>query len=350
MAVNRITEDDISDRVVEDFENEQSTLVFPINVHESLAASSGLKKGEKVGIIVSFWIFGCLILAWFLAGWLRGITPTYYGWITFAVELILQLTVGMYILRFALDERAVFAEMSNDNKSFASYFKIYREIKAEDGSKYPFDVIEFDDGSYGVYLQCRLGHNTQRRSEATYEAHKAITDILNKSNLPRKIYYHSEVFKNSQAAQDLSKILTRIEDNTLFTAYRDIIMNYLSIAEDESNVLCVTYLIYAPNRIAKDDFVTTMHNVFNALERDETVYREIAALRYEEIVEFLRHYYRLEVLDMGLIRAYAASKKSINCSVSILKIYGSSGKVFVNDEYKKLSSELISQFGLEKAK
>ena len=43
-------------------EIEYDALTFPINVHESLQAASGMRKGEKVGIIVSFWLFGCFIL------------------------------------------------------------------------------------------------------------------------------------------------------------------------------------------------------------------------------------------------------------------------------------------------
>lgn len=339
---------DIEDRSPNEEKNEQAKLIFPINVHESMQASSGLKKSEKVGIMVGFWVFGCAVLGWFLLGWLRTIIPGAYGWVTLLVEIVLQLTVGVYILRFAMDERAVFQEMNNSDQSFANFFKIYREIVSEDGSKYPFDIIEFDDGSYGVFIQCRLGHNTQRRSDATYEAHKAVDAVLNKAGLPRKIFYHNEIFKSSQAAQDLRDSLKKIEDPVLFNSYREIIQNYLSITDDEANVLCVTYLVYATNRIAKDELIATMHNVFNMLERDETVYREITAMRYDEIVEFLRHYYQLEILDMGIIRAHVAAKKAtFNCTVSVLKIYGDSGKIYTSEEFKKLNDEVLKQFGLD---
>lgn len=340
-------DEDLAPRAVEEEESEERRLVFPINVHESLQSSRGLKKGEKVGIIVSFWIVACGLLAWFLAGWLRTVVPQYYLWIVLLIEVTLQLTVGVYILRFALDERSVFAEMNNRDLSFASYFKIYREIISEDGSKYPFDIIEFDDGSYGVFLQCRLGHNTQRRSDATYDVNRTVVDILNKASMPRKVFYHTEMFKNSQAAQDLRDILRGIEDPDLFGPYREIVQNYLRIAEDESNVLAVTYLLYAPTRIAKDDLLANMNNILNTLEADETVFREVSTLQYDEIVEFLRHYYRLEVLDMGLIRATIAQRKSgFNCSVTVLKLYGQSGKIYANDDFKKLNAEVMKEFGL----
>ena len=326
---------------------DQDKLVFPINVHDSLQSSAGLKKGEKMGLILSFWVFGCAILGWFLASWLRTILPGYYFWVVLAVEVLLQLTVGVYVLRFVLDERSMFAEMENQNQSFATYFKIYREIKTHDGAKYPFDILEFDDGSYGVFLECRLGHNTQVRSNNTYATNKGLVEILNKSGLPWKTFYCNESFKSSDAAQDLRDILKGISHPELFIAYRDIVQNYLSIAQDESNVVCATYLIYAPTRVAKDELLSTMSQVFTTLTRDETVYRQITALPYEGIVEFLRKYYCLEVLDMGLIRAHIASKKnSYSCAVTVLKIYGKSGKIYAREDFHKLADEILSRDGL----
>lgn len=331
-------------------EQEVPSLTFPINVHDSLQASAGLRKGEKVGIIVSFWIFGCALLAWFLAGWLRTVIPQYYIWIVILAELVLQLTVGIYILRFALDERSTFAELSESDLSFANYFKIYKEIKVEDGSRYPFDLLEFDDGSYGVFLQCRFGHNTQRRSDATYIANKSIVDLLNKSAMPYKIFYHNESFNTSQAAQDLRNTLKGIKDPTLFSTYRDLLQNYLRIADEESNVPCTTFVIFAPTRIAKDELISVMNKIFVALEKDETTYRETTVMKYDQIVEFLRTYYRLEVLDMGIIRAHIATKKNkYNCPVKVLKLYGKSGKIYTSDEFKRLQHEIISDGGLEKA-
>ena len=348
MPIMPVGSDDLGRHGGSQQESEFDSLIFPINVHESLQASSGLRKSEKVGIIVAIWVVLCLILGWILAGWLRTIVPDYYGLLVILIELALQLTVGVFILRYALDERAMFAEMKDTDKSFATYFKIYKEIRASDSAKYPFDVLEFDDGSYGVFLECRLGFNTQLRSDNTYYANKAVIELLDKAGLPRKIFYHNESFKTSQAAQDLRDLLNNIKDPKLFAVYRDIVQNYLQMAEEQSNVLCATYIVYAPTRIAKDELVSLVNQVFLALEKDETVYRQVSALTYDEIVEFLRHYYRLEVLDMGLIRAHIAEKKaSYNCPVKVLKIYGRSGKIYANEDFRKLNLEIRSTGGLD---
>lgn len=341
-------DNDINSRRKVDLDQEEDRLVFPINVHESLKAASSLNKGEKTGLVLSLWIFGCAVLAWVLAGWLRQVVPQYYIWIVIAVIIALQLTVGVYVLRFAMDERSIFSEMNANKDSFATYFKIYKEIKSKEGSKYPFDLLEFDNGNYGVFIECRLGHNTQLRSEGTYYVNKSIVEILNKAGLPWKTFYHNESFKSSEAAQDLRDILKGIEDPELFTVYRDILQNYLDIAEDESNVVSVTYLIYATTRIAKDELLPVVNQIFTLLEKEDTVYRQVSCLKYDEIVEFLRHYYRLEVLDMGLIRAHIATKKNtFNCPVSVLKLYGRSGKSYSRDEFYKLNEEILATNGLD---
>lgn len=324
-------------------------LVFPLNVHESLKSSGGLKKGEKTGIAISFWLFGCSVLGWFLLSWLQSVLPDYYIIVTILVEVLLQLTVGVYLLRFVLDERALFQEVEKKDTSFAQYFKIYKEIISEDGSKLPFDVIEFNDGSWGAYLQLRLGFNTNARSDNTYHANHRLVEILNKAGLPRKTFYHNETFKTSQAADDLRNILSSIKDPKLFESYRAVVQNYLNIAEDESNVLCVTHLIYAQTRVQKDEFVATMTSIVAALTRFETVYREIQVLQYDEIVSFLQSYYKLAVLDMGQVRAGAAmAKKEFSANAChVLKLYGASGKIYANKEFKQLSSEIMKQSGLD---
>lgn len=330
---------------------ESERLVFPINVHESLRASSGLKRGEKIGIIVSFWLFGCAIIGWILAGWLMSVLPDWYIQITLLVEIVLQLTVGVYILRFALGEKSLITEVENHDTSFAEYFSIYRGIKSTDSVKFPFDILEFTNGDYGVFIECRLGHNTQLRSGNTYEANKAVFDILNKANMPRKVFYHNEQFKSSRSAQDLRDILSNIKDPALFEAYRDIVQNYLSIAEEEGNTLCVTYIIYATTRIAKDDLVSIVRKVIDALTRDDNVYREVSILHYDEIIEFLRVQYRLEVIDMGLVRTDNAIRKTkYNCPVHVLALKGRSGKVYKNEEFFNLQKEIISDYGLEAVK
>lgn len=323
-------------------------MVFPLNVHESLKSAGGLKKGEKTGIIVSLWLLVCGILGWFLMSWLQTIM-SHYILVTLIAELLFNATVGVYLLRFILDEKAMFQEIEKRDLSFAQYFKIYRELKTGDGSPLPFDVIEFNDGSYGAFIQLRLGFNTNLRSNNTYEANRNFADSLNKAGLPHKTFYHNEQFKTSQAAEDLRQILAGIKDPKLFDSYRSVIQNYLELAENESNVLCVTHLVYAQTRIQKDDFIDTMNALIAILERFETVYREISVLKYDDIVNFLQDYYKLDVLDMGLVRAnIALTKKDYqSTSVHVLKLYSKSGKIYTNKEFKQLRTEILKQDGLE---
>lgn len=326
-------------------------MIFPLNVHESLKSSGGLKKSEKTGIIVSIWLLVCGVLGWFLMSWLQSILPSYYIMITLLVEVALQLTVGVYLLRFVLDEKAMFQEVEKRDLSFAQYFKIYREIVAEDGSALPFDVIEFNDGSYGVYIQLRLGFNTNVRSNNTYVTNHQFIEAINKAGLCHKTYFHNEQFKSSKAADDLRQILNGIRDPKLFNSYRAVVQNYLELAENESNVLCVTHLIYAQTRIQKDEFVDNMNSLLAILDRLETVYREITVLKYDDIVSFLQDYYKLDVLDMGLVRANIAltKKESVASSVRVLKLYSKSGKIYTNKEFHQLKADILKQDGLEGA-
>lgn len=342
--------DGLEDRpspVGEQSDDTSQQLVFPFNVHESLAASGGLKKGEKTSIVISFWIFGCVVLAWVLGGWLRQIAPSYYFWIIIGIEIVLQLTVGTFLLRWVLDERTLFSEMENSNNTFAKYFGIYHELISEQGAPYPFDVMEFTDGSHGVYIQLLLGYCTNQVSVATYEVNKAIQTMINKSGMSYEILYANERFGNSSAAEELRKTVKGVSDPRLFKVYRDVVQGILNIADEESNTLSTTYVINAKTRIQKEELVQLVTNILNLIAAEETVYREAVTLSYDDIVELYRTYYKLDVLDMGLIRVHAVQRKNISCALKLLKVYGKSGRVYSTQDMQKLKSDILKTHGLE---
>lgn len=328
-------------------EYDEDKLIFPINVTESLKASGSLKKGERNGIIISFWVFGCALLAWVLAGWLRQILPQWYLLIVIGVEVALQLTVGLFLLRFVLDERTMMMEASGQDNSFARYFSIYHEVIAEEGSTYPFDFIEFSDGSYGVYIQFLLGYNTNQASEATHEVNTLIPRLINRSGMGYRIFYSNEKFGNSASADEMRKGVGKISDPRLFKAYRDIVQGLLQTANEESNVVCTTYVIYAKTQIQKDELATLVNNILNVVRGSETAYREVSVLDYSSIVEFYRNYYKLDVLDMGMVRAHQVQKKKIACTLKVLKIYGKSGKVYTTGDYSALQKFILDSDGLK---
>lgn len=326
---------------------ERDGLVFPINVHESLAASNGLKQREKRGIILSFWVVGNLILIWFLAGWLRQLIPQYYFLIVVLAELFLQATVGTFLLRFILDEGTMISEMQSKDNSFAKYFGIYHEHLAEEETAYPFDTIEFADGSYGVYIQCLMGYNTNRASANTYTVNGEIQQLINKSGMSHRVVYSNEKFSNSSAAAELRKVVAGVEDPKLFKAYREILQGLLVTANEQSNVMCTTYIIYAKTRIQKEDLRPLVDQILGVVRSEETAYREVVTLSYQDIVEFYRNYYKLDVLDMGLIRVHQAAKKAVSCPVKVLKVYGKSGKVYTTPDFNKTKKQVLQDFGLE---
>lgn len=327
----------------------EEQLIFPVNVHESLAASGSLKKNERNGIIISFWVFGCCLLAWFLAGFLRGITPRYYVILTIGVELLLQGTVGVMLLRIILDESTAAMELSKQNNSFARYFGVYHEIRAAEGTKYPFDVMEFADGSYGVYIQLLLGYNTDNISTTTYEINKLIQRTINKAGIEHRVLFSNERFSASKSAEKMRSTIAGISDPKLFAAYREVVQGLLETANAESNVVCATYILYAKTQIQKDELTRVVELITTAVNTADSVYREVNVLEYPEIVEFYRIYYKLDIIDMGLIRVHQVQKKRAVCPIKVLKVYGESGKIYSTDNFSKLQQAILDSDGLKQA-
>ena len=335
----------VSNNENSNIENEDG-LIFPINVHESLRASGGFKPGEKAGVILSLWVFFNVVLAWVVASFLRTITPQYYGWITFALIVILQLTVGVYILMWITDSSGITVESSNDT-SFANYFRIYKnsEIILNDS----YSVLEYDDGSYGLFLQCRMGYNTDMKSKATWNANREIASLLLNYGMSYNIVYANEQFKSSKDCEALLNQLTRIEYGKLFEAQRDILQNLLDISEQQSNVQCFTVIIYASTQIQKDSLPSLIKKIETTFVTNDTCYRECKFLSGNEMLEFLQYYYGLEVLDMGMLRAVSSrTRGSSDGILKVVKLYNENGRVFSGNT--DINEELINAAGLRRMK
>lgn len=333
---------------LEDEQNNSDHMIFPLNIHESLNASTGLSQSEKNGIIISFWIVGCLILMWFCAIFLKSIIPNFYIQITILIIVILNLTVGVLLLRFLLDDRSIMNEYQNiGNNSFANYFRIYRDTELEINNKY--GIIEYDDGTYAAILRLRMGYNTDEKAANTWTLNRDAFRIIAKAGFPYQIISESEFFRESDSCDLMLDKLTQIDDPMLFKAQKDIIKEILDIAENESNVPITHILIYAPTQILRDDLpqlITRLERHYASLD---SCFRDIKFLDNDEIIAFLRSYYQLEVLDMSLLRAQTViNDLSIGDSFKVLRLYGMNGKVYSTQSLINIHKDIIRQTGIKK--
>lgn len=335
--------------IIRENENEDS-LVFPLNVYDSVTSRGSMSKSEKNGILFSFWVAGSLAAGWLLAGILRGVFPNHYLLATVVIELVVQFFAGSFVLRLLVDEETLQAEVNKTDTNFARFFDIYHERCTSEGASFPYDMIEFNDGSYGVYIRQLLGYNTNRRSASTYECNLEIMKLLNRSGMCYRTFYTTENFVSGQAARNMVNSLEKITISTLFRTFRDIVHGLLDNAAKRSNVLCVTYVIYAKTRIQKDELLDVVNKFLLATEKAETAYRQTYVMPYEEVVEFFRHYYKLGIIDMGQVRTHSALKNKISCSVKVLKVYGKSGVVLSSPEYKRMKEQILREQGLLSSK
>lgn len=340
--------DDKQYYTLEDEQENSEQMIFPLNIHESLNASSGLNQNERNGIIISFWFVGCLLLAWFCAIFFKNIIPNFYIQVTILIILIINLTFGVLLLRFILDDRSIMNEYQNiGNNSFANYFKIYRDSELEIDNKY--GIIEYDDGTYAAILRLRLGYNTDEKASNTWTLNRDAFRIISKAGFIYKIISESESFRESDSCDLMLDKLSHIDDPILFKVQKDIIQEILDIAEKEANVPIMYILIYAHTQILKDD----LPQLINRLERHylslDSCFRDIKFLNNDEIIEFLRSYYKLEVLDMSLLRVQAVvNDTSIGNSFKVLRLYGSSGKVYSTSSLATLHTDIIKQTEIKK--
>lgn len=323
-------------------------MIFPLNIHQSLNASAGLQSNEKIGIAIGVWVIFCAFLTWILMSFIRNIIPTHYILVTICIIVILNLTIGVYLLRFLLDERSVLKEYeAKDGDSFASYFRIYRDTQMSIDSKY--GIIEYDDGTQAAILRMRLGYNTNSKSNNTWMFNRDAFRIINDAGMPHREITVTEVFRQSDSSEFMRKQTNAISDPILKDAQKRIFKGIFDIAEKESNVPVMYVMIFATTQIMRDELYSVIKRLEKHYNAEQTCYRDIKFLNNDEILEFLRNYYKLEVMDMSLLRTKVTLNdigKSVSCEV--LRIYGTSGKNYNTDAMNDLIPSIIKNTGIRK--
>lgn len=323
-------------------------LVFPMNVYEYVTTSSGLKSSDKKSMLFTAWIFISALLLWLLVNLTRSVTNHYWV-LSIVILAAIEFLVGGVILSYVFDIEPLGHEMSRDDQSFAQYFGAVKPIKANPKAGLPYDLYEFKDGSVAIYIQLEMGYNTTQLSQAGCELIAEYANILNKAKLPYRTYVSVEDFKNSSAAKNLMNSVKNVKDPQLFQQYRNIVQNLIDIATTQSNVPVTTYVVYAKNRIQREDLVPTVRRLINLAQDGQTCYRSVTVKTCEEIVNFYRDYTKLKIIDMGLVRAQAVDVKSPSSRLPILKIYGDKA-VYSTSDFNKLQEVMLKEHGLPEIK
>lgn len=328
-------------RTLQDEKDNTDEMIFPLNIHESVSSSKGLKDNEKLTFGITIWVLLCGIISYFLFAFLVQAIPKYAIWIMVGVLIMLNATIGVYLLRYLMDERSIIKEYeANDGVSFVAYFKIYRDTQLTLNDKY--SVIEFQNGTFAVFLRFRMGYNTNILAGNTWMYMRDAIRLIASSGFTCKMITRKEDFKSSDTCAFILNHLQKIEIPQLLNAQRDIIKGLIDEADKSSNVPSTHLIIYAESKIQKDDLLGLIHRLEKHFIVEQTCFRDIKFLDNTEILEFLRLYYELEVLDMSLLRAQAAASGiGYDDSFSVLKLYGESGKIYTTESMSAVTDKIM---------
>lgn len=333
---------------IQEERDDSETMIFPLNVQSSVAAKSSLTEHEKITIGITGWLFVCGIIGWVLISFLLKIVPRYAFPIGISIIVFLNATVGVFLLRYLLDEKSVIKEYeASEGASFASFFHIYRDTQLTLDNKY--GVIEYSDGTYAAVMRFRLGYNTNTFAENTWMYTRDAVRIIASAGYTCKQVTMTENFKNSDTCKFMLDRLWKISNPELRKVQKEIIKGLIENAEKYSNVPEMYLLIYAHTQIQKDDLLSLIQRLERHFIVEQTCFRDIKFLNNDEIIEFLRQYYELEVLDMSLLRAQKISADlSFGDSFPILKMYAESGKIYTTEDMDTLNKRIIKKTHIKK--
>lgn len=333
---------------IQEERNDSDTMIFPLNVQASVSAKSALSDQEKLTIGITGWLFVCGIIGWLIISFLLQVIPEYAFLIGILILVFLNATVGVYLLRFLLDEKSVIKEYeASDGASFASFFHIYRDTQLTLDNKY--GIIEYSDGTFATILRFRLGYNTNAFAANTWMYTRDAARIITSAGYTFKNITMTEDFKSSDTCKFMMDRLKNITSPELLRVQKEIIKGLIEEAEKYSNVPEMYMLIYAHTQIQKDELLHLITRLERHFVVEQTCFRDIKFLSNDEIIEFLRRYYELEVLDMSLLRAQKISLDMASTDrFSVLKLYAESGKIYTTEDMQTLNSRIIKNTKIRK--
>ena len=198
-------------------------------------------------------------------------------------------------------------------------------------------------------MRFRLGYNTNTFAENTWMYTRDAVRLIISAGYTFKMITMTEDFKSSDTCKFMMDRLKNIKNPELLRVQKEIIKGLIENAEKQSNVPELYVLIYAHTQIQKDDLLSLINRLERHFVVEQTCFRDIKFLNNDEIIEFLRRYYELEVLDMSLLRAQKLSSDMAKTdSFSVLKLYSESGKVYTTEDMQTLNSRIINNTKIRK--
>lgn len=332
-----------SKETFEDLEDKIPDFVFPIDIEKTVYKGE-VTYGQKVAAAMTFitivFIIGYVNLIKFTS--LFGIPNI----VTASVLLTLLLIAFFNIYRvFIFKEEDRLLQRENDQKDSIYRFYKFRNINRGDSIKVGKVVVpmyQFKNGSYAFVLNLKFGSNDDGKSRgAEFIIEKIIKESV-KNNLEVRQYIVPEDVSRAKEILEEQINLTNIEDKKTAETYKEIFFDVIKTSREKSNVDEIYFYFKTTGLRKKFELDYFISSTMQSLTTIRHPFRSYKFIEKDEMNEFLKNMYALEIMDETLLK----ERKVILRDVKVYKLVSESGRVFIKDS--AISDSLPQEIPLKK--
>jgi hypothetical protein len=269
-----------------------------------------MSSSEKARVILAFFAVLYLVLAYLGGNWVAGMG------IPFKVYIILQtLLMGIiasYIVRVMIlkEPEKLREDREGYKDSFARFYRLRNIDSPEILPQVKTDVhmYELSDGHSVIFFKVLFGESSDIGTLGTIAIYEKIFSLAGEARLEVTSVVMDEDFSSSPEYKVMTEQLSGIEDPKLSRAMRQIFSKMMEITSEKSSVDSVVFRLKTTSimqRYRMDEFCNTL---FNFIEGQTHNFRSFRTMDRQDLLNFMRTFYKLEVIDLARIRVENISK------------------------------------------
>lgn len=310
-------------------------MIFPHNVHRSIRNRGKLVGQDLTNFILTAIIVTSIVL-YFIINWVIRAFIGAPNIVSIILTLITVITIAITAFRFLIfDEHTKIMEYSNRGaqSDFLRYVKLrtYIENKEKVNNKV-VSIFEYNDSTQFCIMRFRFGSNDKQKSNSTRNALNSVINILGLNNMVFRTITMSEDFSNSSEYFRYTGILNKMRNKPLAKHLMCILSTTMEVVNKNSNVDSLYCIIHSRPGITSD-LSHVLKQILSTLESNSTSIRYIEFLNKEQLIEFYRQFYNLEVINFTTMSVVNDDDELNNMYRNVVKLHSfrSADKIYEVD-------------------
>lgn len=321
-------------------------MIFPSDVNNYIQNQRKIAGENKIQLIITLFVIGNLA-GFFILHYVFVNLLGFSGSIATAVQVVILIVIGILVFRFAVfDENAKRHESEGyESDSFAKYMNVRKDndITLEVGGN-TVHAFEYSNGNIVCVLELKFGSNDNVKAVATRGLYQSIVHSVLSYGFICRVIDMTEDFKNSAEYSNHIARLNKIADTQLRMCNFAITNAIMSMCNEKSNTDVIYVMLQSRGRNQKEDLDGLLRELNRIFEAQISAFRSIRYLDINGLLEFFRQFYKIEAIDLSMMKTVELSKEIDDDFANVVSIYsltGNSGKI-----YKSQKNQTIAEISV----